>query len=258
MSATALARSETETGQSVADEMLVIWQHPASRALEPVALLSRGADGFRLRYLVRAEGVADFRPLLGFADLNRDYRSATLFSLFEGRTMSVRRPDYQQYVSMLGLDLDAGPWEQVARSEGHQATDSLQVFPMPRRGHDGEWSCRFLVHGIRHIAARNPEVESHLRRLQPGDHLRLRAEPDNPVSERAVLTCDHLDFPLGYVPHFLLDHLTVLQDHGPVTVVVETVNGPHTPGHLRLAALLSGTAPSQYVPFSSDGFGTRA
>lgn len=130
---TTLAPERATATPGVEDRMLVVWQHPRSRSMEPVAILGRSVSGYTFRYLRRAREVSQFRPLLGFDDLDRGYHSDELFPIFDGRVMSDRRPDYRDYLHVLGLQADAGPWEQLSRSQGTQATDTLQLFPTPRR-----------------------------------------------------------------------------------------------------------------------------
>lgn len=37
--------------------------------------------------------------------------------------MSARRPDYDDYMRVLDLPTDSGPWEQLTRSQGTQGTE---------------------------------------------------------------------------------------------------------------------------------------
>lgn len=259
MSTTTLAPDLSPHTPLARQQMLVIWQHPRSRAMESVALLERSPSGYALRYLRRSRDVHEFRPLLGFADLGRAYHSSHLFPLFAGRVMSARRPDYADYLQALDLPPEAGPWEQLARSEGSQVTDALQVFPLPVLVGD-QWHCRFLVHGTRHVPAAetskawNPDVEQHLADLRPGDPLLLRDDPDNAINPAAVVTCDRAQHALGWVPNFLVDHVAALRCSGDLRARAATVNGPDTPGHLRLAVELMGSAPDDYRPFGTEGY----
>ena len=96
---------------------VVAWQHPDRRLIEPVGLLTCDGEAYRFAYIRNALHVQDFRPLLGFADLYRNYVSDGLFPLFAQRAMDPRRPDYQRYLDRLGLEGEPGPLEQIARSQ---------------------------------------------------------------------------------------------------------------------------------------------
>jgi len=164
--------------------------------------------------------------------------------------MSPRRPDYEQFLTQLHLDENASPWEQLARSEGRSSGDPVQVFPTPVVHADGASTCRFLVHGIRHVRGDG------LPLLGVGDELALRAEPSNADNRSAVLVCAG-SVGLGYVPDLLLEHLDALRSTGkPMSVIVEHVNGPEAPPHLRLLVRLDGFVPPGYRPIAGPGWET--
>ena len=229
--------------------LIVAWQHPTSRLISPVGLLEHGT-GYRYRYLRRAPAVEGFLPFLGFPQWDQTYLALRLFPLFQQRIMSPRRPDFRQFLRQLDLDENASPWEQLARSEGRRTGDTVQVFPIPVVQPDGSSTCRFLVHGIRHVS------RGHLPPLRRGDRLALVADPTNPVNTEAVLVSTPEGQRLGYVPDLLLEHLRTLGETGPVTLTVEHVNGPEAPAHLRLLVRLDGLAPGGYEPMSGPGWAT--
>jgi hypothetical protein len=229
--------------------LVVAWQNPGSRLISPVGLLEH-EPGYRFRYLRRAEAVPDFRPFVGFPAFDRTYRSTALFPLFSKRIMSARRPDFDQFLTQLHLSRNSTPWEQLARSEGRREGDSVQVFPVPWVGDHGTTRCRFLVHGIRHVAGGS------LPALVPGQPLTSRDDPTNPVNRDAVQVQTAEGQPLGYVPDLLLDHLRAMQATESVRLAVEHVNGPDAPPHLRLLVRLDGRVPSGYVPMSGPDWAT--
>jgi hypothetical protein len=231
--------------------LVVAWQHPDSRLISPVGFLEHGtADGYRFRYLRRARQLEGFQPFLSFPGWERAYVSPRLFPLFAQRIMSPRRPDFRQFLHQLDLDEDATPWEQLARSEGRSSGDTVQVFPIPTVRPDGGTTCRFLVHGIRHVNG------GALPPLHPDERLLLRDEPTNPKNSGAVRVCAPDGEPVGYVPDLLLEHLGAMRSAGPVELVVEHVNGSEAPSHLRLLARLDGQVPEGYRPMVGPGWET--
>ena len=146
----AVAREPGHRSAKTARRLVVTWQHPADRNIEPVGFLDYDGQHYRFGYIRHALSVKDFRPLLGFRDLYRAYSSEELFPLFAQRVMDPRRPDYQRYVERLGLDEEASPWEQITRSQGRRQGDTIQLLPQPTT--DGETlTCVFLVNGVRHV-----------------------------------------------------------------------------------------------------------
>lgn len=238
-------------GGSPHGELVVAWQNPSSRLIAPVGLLEQLAtEQYRFRYLRRASMTDGFSPFLSFSDWARDYRSQRLFPLFSQRVMSPRRPDYPEFLRQLHLDADATPWEQLARSEGRRTGDTVQVFPVPSVGGDGTSSCRFLVHGIRYANG------GHLPDLPPGTPLDLQDDPGNPINPLAAHVVTAEGGVLGHVPDLLLEHLHVLRATGDVRTVVEHVNGPEAPMHLRLLVRVDGTAPAGYRPMRGPNWAT--
>jgi hypothetical protein len=253
---------EQPTG-AIARRLVVTWQHPTARGIEPVGFLSFDGNDYEFHYIRNALNVLDFRPLVGFSDLHRSYQSDELFALFAQRAMDPRRPDYGRYVTRLGLPEDTTPWEQIARSGGRREGDTLQLFPEPDVV-GRALSCAFLVHGVRWIGQRSitingrpttvtrPDLEDALGALHAGDELRLINEPDNPSNSAAVLVATHSNIPVGYVPNLLVEDLHRLQQVAPVNVTVDVVNGPDAPWHMRLLARLSAQNIDNFEFFKGD------
>ena len=185
----AVAREPGNRSAKTVRRLVVTWQHPADRNIEPVGFLDYDGQCYRFGYIRHALSVKGFNPLLGFRDLSRAYSSEKLFPLFAQRVMDPRRPDYQRYVERLGLDEEASPWEQITRSQGRRQGDTIQLLPQPTT--DGQaLTCLFLVNGVRHvpdvprildgqqIEVTKEQVEAALDRLHPNEALRLAREPD--------------------------------------------------------------------------------
>src|SRR5688572_26595580 len=122
MSSTALSDTAvSERAHEQGRRLFVAWQDPASRAIEPVGVLSRRVDGdepiFEYRYLRRAADLAGFRPFVGFPELAGRYRSADLFPFFENRVMPRSRDDYRGFMAQLGLPDQADPFEVLALTQ---------------------------------------------------------------------------------------------------------------------------------------------
>ena len=197
------------------------WRHPGG-LIHPVGILTRrvsaqqGVDGlsqpdaneqndgevsFRFVYMKAAEHLKGFIDLPGLPDLHRVYESEHLFPVFRNRQMPRRRPDYPEYVAELDLDTDTDPFEVLARSEGHRATDRIEVFAHPERTPDGDLTTLFFARGIRHLDGAGEAVFS----VKPGDALELQDEPDNRVNPHALLISNRTGARVGWVPNYLVD-----------------------------------------------------
>ncbi len=227
--------------------LLVTEKDPAG-FYRPVAFLSAsrgpGTTQYGFAYLRSAVERADFRPFLGFSDVNRAYRSDGLFPLFAERIMDPRRPEHPVLLAALDLTGDVTPLEVLARSGGQRAGDGIMLLPVPEVSAHGQTHCLFLVHGMRHT----PGADQRVGRLAPGDRLALLAEPDNDVNPRAVLVVEDGAQPLGYVPDALLGYVDSVRDP---RVTVVRVNGPEVGSRLRLLVRVDGWFEPGEQPFSS-------
>lgn len=75
------------------------------------------------------------------------------FRLFQNRVINRARSDREHRLKSLDLDQAADPIDILARSGGRRVTDDYQVFPKLVKGPDGSFSCRFFLHGWRHVNA---------------------------------------------------------------------------------------------------------
>lgn len=229
--------------------LVVAWQNPDSRRIAPVGLLEHVEAGYRFRYLRRAPRVPGFRPFLGFPEWGADYRSESLFPLFAQRIMSPRRPDFRAFLDQLDLAPGATPWEQLARSEGRSIGDTVQVFPVPAVESDGSTTCMFLVHGVRYCN------EGRLPPLAAGQEVLLSDEPANPKNPLAVQVVVG-GTAIGWVPDLLLDHVRAVRDLGNAQAIVQHVNGPEAPPHLRVLLRFRGDLPAGCIPMTGTAWET--
>lgn len=232
----------------VLQRLVVAWQHPVNRSINPVGFLTYDGQTYRFTYIRNAKRIEGFRPLLGFSELDREYTSQNLFPLFAQRAMDPRRPDYQRYVERLGLEGEPGPWEQITRSEGRRQGDTLQLLPEPAATGDMLRGV-FLVHGMRYLP--RDKAEAALLDLQAGDELALTDEPRNPVNPLALQVLGR-SVPIGWVPDLLVDDVRSLMQQSAVSVRVEHINGPDAPWHLRLLARLEATPARGFRFFTGE------
>lgn len=233
-------------------ELLVIWQQPSTRAMIPVGILTFDGETYTFDYLPNVADVAEFRPLLGFRDLTKTYKSDELFPLFRERVLDPTRPDFVRVLDGLSLDpSSATPWEQLVRSGGSSEGDTLQVTPLPRESAEG-WTCTALVAGVRYLAKKtvetangrtrlysDVELEGLLERLAPGQPLRVVPEVGNDYNPDAQLFFTEDAEPVGYVPDWLAKLTTACLNRGTsVRAVVDHVNGMSSGWHLRVLVTL--------------------
>lgn len=269
MDSATLTRDDVRPVAGVDDSRLIVcWQHPDVRALEPVGVLSFDGAAYRFEYLERARDIDGFQALLGFPEIGHVYESEELFPLFAQRAMDPRRPDFERYVRDLSLDEKSTPWEQLSRSGGAREGDTLQLFPVPRFV-DGGWHCYFLASGVRYMMSKSvkidgalrghyssPELEDLLGSLREQEPLEVHPEADNDWSELALVLATADGRPLGYVPHLLVKALETPVADGLVQVSVERVNPLEAGWHMRLLVEMRADLESSFEFFSQSDWPT--
>ena len=246
--------------------LFLAWQHtrpnpsqrPATRAWFPIGKLEADESYYRFAYTagaLRAAKEGGFAPLDAFPDLRRTYESAELFPVFKNRLIQPNREDYGDYVRRLGLtEADADPMAILAVSGGTRQTDNLEVFPKIRAHRDGSFSCRFFLHGWRHV---NAAAQARLDTLQAGDALRVSLELNNPATGAAIQlqTADDYHM-LGWAPRYLLLDMLATLSHAPrkVEASVVRLNEPPAPGNQRVLVELCGHFDEGYEPMTGGDF----
>jgi hypothetical protein len=263
-SKTLLNRAAADAAGTVRD-LLVLRQHPDTRAIVPIARLSQLTnDGYSFRYTRGAQLVDGLRSLPGLPDFEQTYRFARLPALFRERVMDPSRSDYTAYILALGLEPSlATPWEQIATTGGRRAGDTLQFMEVPRVER-GRVAARFLANGVRHIpegpvqmlgqtvTVSHLEHEQALASLSPGAPVHVVAEENNSHDAHASLVTSQ-GVPVGWVPACLSAGFRDLLAAGPVVPTVAVVRGPSVPSHLRLVLDLNVPAPHSGFTFDPDG-----
>jgi hypothetical protein len=202
---------------------MVTRQDDHTRRYERLGVLECSDEGYTFRYDPNL--AAAVRPLVGFDDLARTYRSRHLFPLFDERVASPRRPDYDQWLSWLGLPhVEVHPMEFLARSGGRRRGDRIELIPLAEPDVTGTVDQLCLVHGVRYF----DRAEEVLRELRAGDAVEIVPDPANRANPLALRVWR--DHPFGYVPDPLVDLVSSLRER---SAVVEHVNGPEAGRHLR-------------------------
>ncbi len=230
-----------------------------SRAWFPIGRLDADPNDAHYRFaytrgVLQARAKAGFQPLEAFPKLEALYESAELFPLFQNRLISTKREDYAEYLHRLDLSPGADPFEILAISGGGKQTDNLEVFPKILTRRDGSFSCRFFLHGWRHV---NQPSQERTHTLRPGDQLQVSLELNNPATGVAIQIESANDyFMLGWAPRYLIkDALKAISgDPAKIQARVIRVNPPPAPHNQRVLIEIEGVFQAGYQPMSSEEF----
>ena len=198
--------------------LFLAWQDKKpSKAWFPVGRLDADVEGssYRFRYIdgaKRAREEVGFPLLIEFPDLNQDYQSSELFPLFQNRVMNRARPDFANYLRSLDLTEEADPIEILSTNGGHRVTDTYEVFPKIEKDDTGSFSCRFFLHGWRHI---NEAAIDRIDRLEQGEELYVTLELRNPATGLALQIQTKDYYMIGWAPRYLVKDLFAAIAEGP-------------------------------------------
>ena len=238
--------------------LFIAWQDKGvSRQWFPIGRLDADVEDnkYRFRYTggaKRAEKEVRFPLLVAFPRIDKDYRATRLFSTFSNRAMRPSRPDFKDYVNSLALAADTDPIDMLAVSGGHRVTDSYEVFPRLGKKADGSFSCRFFLHGGKHVSQ---SAQMRLDRLTADEELYLALELTNPLDEKAVQIQSTDYHMIGWAPRYLAYDLSVALAGplGSCRARVVQVNPMPIPSEQRVLIELTGNL-GNHEPMSGSDF----
>lgn len=115
------------------EKLLVSWKGPESKKNYFVGLLSKNNDsnGLNYKFVYNQEIVSQaqkdgFKPFVGLKDLDKEYSSNKLFSIFERRLPNQSRNVFKKFINDYSLETsDVVTWEYLKITKGRTATDNL-------------------------------------------------------------------------------------------------------------------------------------
>ncbi|MBK8016422.1 MAG: HIRAN domain-containing protein [Betaproteobacteria bacterium] len=206
------------------------------------------------RGALRARDIAGFVPLISFPRFDQRYESSELFPLFKNRVLDPARKDFVEYLNWLSLDPSkADPIEILSLTGGERQTDSLEVFPKVNRLPDGTFSCRFFLHGLRHVTT---AAQERAKMLEVGERLQVAIEVNNPATRQAVQLQSRDCHLLGWAPRYLVSDLCkAISEQSAVDAIVTKINQINAPLARRIlsCACNSGTTLMRRVSLEEVG-----
>lgn len=216
----------------------ISWRNRSKRVITPVAVLDDfGPAEYQFQYLEDAGRVEGFRPFIGFPNLESIYISQRLWPFFELRVMERKRPDFPEYVSWLGLKVDASTLDILSRSGGGNKADNVQVVESPAVAGDGSTEAIFLARGVRYVL-RDYGTEAAADSLRPGDRLLLSDDVTNEANPRALLLKTRDGAAVGWIPDLLVEYSRQVREGGGNVELLQNNHG--SPWHTRLLVRVSG------------------
>ena len=237
--------------------LFLAWQDSdPSRAWFPVGQLDADVKHslYRFRYIggaKRAQEKAGFPLLIEFPSLEEDYQSSELFPLFQNRVMNRKRPDFADYLESLDLSGKVDPIEILSVNGGQRVTDAYEVFPKIEKDNSGDFTCRFFLHGWRHV---KQAAQDRINSLEPGERFFMTRGQTDPETGLAVEVCTDDGFMIGWAPRYLVaDFVASMSESPEYSAHVVRVNPQPAPSKQRVLIEMHGCW-KEHEPMSSEDF----
>ena len=219
------------------------WQDQTTKKWHVIGRLSRTAVGYAFRYTNGAKNVWPSSALPNMPDHAQAYRSTELFALFKNRLMPKSRPDYQNYMSWLGIDNKKSLSDDLAVlaiSGGEKETDFFRIIPELESTSNGNCIIKFYAHGLSDL---DEHANQRTLNLNKGARLYLMHDFQNKFDKCAlILRTDEPPCLVGYVPAFFTQFILSLKnkENGSDVVKVEVLQvNKNAPVQMRLLCELT-------------------
>jgi hypothetical protein len=235
--------------------LFIALQQASGLSWTPVARVVKDGGLYRLAYTKGALELPNFSGFGRMSDLNKEYVSNELFPLLRNRVLPRNRPEYKHYLNWLGFGNDEhDALDELARTGGLRATDSIELIPAPEPTGDGLYEAFFFIRGIRHLP--QPTI-TRISDLQVGERLFVVKDVQNEHDPNALLlrTGEPVSL-VGYAPRYYTRDFSELVSGTGVRdaqVVVDRIN-VDAPLPYRVLCRIRAPWPSQFLACDSPEF----
>lgn len=184
------------------DYLYLIWKEPIRRRNYIVGELSKnGQYEFSYGHEVGEAIKKGFELLIPFEDINKTYKSDTLFPAFSSRLPDRKRRGIKRILEKYGLK-EFDEYKLLKRSGARLPIDSLEFIDPIFREHNGKIQRIFYISGVRqYIGCAGDDCDKAIH-LNIGDKLVLDPEPSNKFDEYAIKIVDEENNHVGYLPRY--------------------------------------------------------
>lgn len=237
-------------------KLFLAWREPEKREWIVVGKLWQKDNKYYFGYtkgVLKAKKSGNFNEFGVMQDIDKIYISDELFPIFKNRILNKSRPEYSDYIRWLGFEGEVSPLEELSRTNGLRATDSLQIFEKPKPI-NGKFIIYFFSHGIRHLP---PTYQKRIEHLKEGERLYIAKDIQNKYDKYALFlrTDDPVEI-VGYVPRFYTKDINKLLDiNGKENVEVKIAKiNLDAPKQFQLLCKLETNWPRDFKVCESEEF----
>ncbi len=196
------------------DYLYLIWKEPTTRRNYVVGQLSKNSQ-FEFSYGFEVKDAIEkgFELLISFEDLEKVYKSDTLFPTFSSRLPDRKRRGIEKILAKYDLK-EFNEYKLLKRSGARLPIDNLEfidpIFPEDK----DEVKRIFYIAGVRYYIGCDGEDCKKAISLSIGDELKLVPEPTNKFDKYAIKILDIKDNHVGYLPRYYSESLTNYLKYG--------------------------------------------
>lgn len=191
------------------DYIYLIWKDPETRQNYIVGQLSKNSQyEFIYGHEVKEANKKGFELLIPFEDINKVYKSDTLFPTFSSRLPDKKRSGIEKILSKYGLQ-EYDEYKLLKRSGARLPIDNLEfIDPILEWDKDKEIERTFSIAGVRHYLGCEGQDCDKALNLEVGNKLKLVPEPQNPYDKNAIKITDSKGNLVGYLPRYYSESVT--------------------------------------------------
>lgn len=195
------------------DYVYLVWKEPKTRRNHIVGQLSKNGQ-FEFSYGHEIEKAIEngFKPLISFEDINKMYKSDTLFPTFTSRLPDKKRNGLEKILSKYGL-VEYDSYKLLKRSGARLPIDNLEFIDPILDEYNENIKRIFYIAGSRHRIGCDGHNCNCLD-LEVGDQLKLVLNPENLFDPYAIEITDKKENKLGFVPRYFSEGITMSLNQG--------------------------------------------
>ncbi|QGT99510.1 hypothetical protein SYNTR_0917 [Candidatus Syntrophocurvum alkaliphilum] len=184
------------------DYLYLIWKDPISRRNFIVGQLSKNSQyEFSYGHEVKKAIEKGFELLIPFDDIDKVYKSDTLFPTFSSRLPDSKRRGIEKILAKYDLT-NFDEYKLLKKSGAKLPIDTLEfIDPIPEKP-NGKVKRVFYIAGVRHCIGCDGYNCEKNNYLNLGDQLSLELEPTNEYDENAIKILDKQGSHVGYIPRY--------------------------------------------------------
>lgn len=190
------------------DYLYLIWKEPISRRNYIIGQLSKNSQyEFSYGYEVYEAIEKGFELLIPFDNINKVYKSDTLFPAFSSRLPDSKRRDIERILAKYDLK-EFDEYELLKRSGARLPIDSIEFIDSVLEEHNGEVKRIFHIAGVRYYIGCDGNDCKKALHLKVGDRLSLHPEHTNKFDKNAIKIMDKANNHVGYLPRYYSESIT--------------------------------------------------